>query len=124
MLRTTTILLLLSTPALGEILDLRHPQTEGFRSIVDLRGLAGIAAHEAVPPKPEPVKSADVPASLRMKLPDVAYMASADAAETRSETANQKPVRTVYVGYTSQNDEKAKAPPRATRSSFRLGRRR
>jgi hypothetical protein len=113
MLRAVALLLILSSPAMAEIVDLRASQTEGFRSIVDLRGLANMQPHQATtaapaqPAAPMPVRAAATPPAQTTQPP---------SSQTQS-----TPARVVYVGYSNNSHAERPAKPRRT---FRFGRRR
>ncbi|MEZ5765727.1 MAG: hypothetical protein R3D69_16790 [Xanthobacteraceae bacterium] len=100
---------------MAEIIDLSAPQRDGFRSIVDLRGLANVQPHEATPIAPAAVRVA-APMPVR-----AAASPAAQAAEPQPSQAQSKPARVVYVGYGVSSHAERPAKPRR---SFRFGRRR
>ena len=120
MLRAIALLLILSSPAMAEIIDLSAPQRDGFRSIVDLRGLANVQPHEATPIAPAAVGVA-APMPVRAAAGPVAQGAEAQPSQAQPSQAQSKPARVVYVGYGVSSYAERPAKPRR---SFRFGRRR
>lgn len=116
MLRAIALLLIASSPAMADIIDLSAPQRDGFRSIVDLRGLTNVQPHEATP-----VASA-APVRIAAPMPvGAAAIPAAQGAQPQPSQAQSNPARVVYVGYGISSRAERPAKPRR---SFRFGRRR
>lgn len=116
MLRSIAIFLLFSTPATAEVLDLSKPQTEGFRSVIDARGIASLKPQDGNPrPEPEAIAlQAAIPIRLS-STPSPSEAAEKDV--PRAQTMN--------VGaYIKKDSTQVGSHKRAPRSSFRMGRRR
>ena len=121
MLRAIALLLILSSPAMAEIIDLSAPQRDGFRSIVDLRGLANVQPHEATPIAPAAAVRVATPMPVRAAASPVAQAAESQPSQAQPSQAQSKPARVVYVGYGVSSYAERPAKPRR---SFRFGRRR
>ena len=113
MLRAVALLLIVSSPAMADVIDLSAPQSAGFRSVVDLRGLANVQPHEATPAAPVPL-AAPMPVQA-------AAIPAMQGTQPQSSQAQSKPARVVYVGYGVSSNAERPAKPRR---SFRFGRRR
>lgn len=115
------LLLILSNPAMAEIIDLSAPQRDGFRSIVDLRGLANVQPHEATPIAPAVPAPIATPMPVRATAAPAAQGAEPQPSQAQPSQAQSKPARVVYVGYSNNSSAERPAKPRR---SFRFGRRR
>jgi len=122
MLRAIALLLLIvSSPAMAEIIDLSAPQRDGFRSIVDLRGLANVQPHEATPIAPAAPVRVAAPMPVRAAASPATQGTEPQPSQAQPAHAQSKPARIVYVGYGNNSSAERPAKPRR---SFRFGRRR